>query len=66
MPDISKKTNSQIKKLFDKYTYDYEFNRKNLEDLLNIKKSRASEIIAILVDKSLIEQSNPMKYKFKK
>ena len=38
----------------------------NLKTLLQIKKSRASEIIALLLDYNLIESSNPTKYKFKK
>ena len=50
----------------DKYTYNYEFKREDIEELFNIKKSRASEIIAMLLDNNLIEQASPTKYKFKK
>ena len=38
----------------------------NVEEIFNIKKSRASEIIAMLLDIELIEQAEPTKYKFKK
>ena len=67
LPSHSKKsTYEQVKKLFNKYTYRYEFRREDIEELLDIKKSRASEIIAMLVNNNFIEQSNSAKYKFKK
>ncbi len=67
IPSNSRKsTYDQIQKLFDKYTYNYEFKREDIEELFNIKKSRASEIIAMLLDNNLIEQASPTKYKFKK
>ena len=67
LPSNSKKsTYEQVKKLFNKYTYRYEFRREDIEELLNIKKSRASEIIAMLANNDFIEQSNSTKYKFKK
>ena len=67
LPNNSRKsTYNQIQKLFDKYTYQYEFKREDVETLFNIKKSRASEIVAMLIDSGLIFQSSPTKYKFKK
>ena len=38
----------------------------NKNEIFNVKKSRASEIIALLLDSNLIESSEPTKYKFKK
>ena len=61
-----KSTYNQIYKIFQTFKYNYEFNRDNIEKILQIKKSRASEIIALLLDCNLIEPSNPTKYKFKK
>ena len=63
---LRKNTYDQIQKLFDKYTYKYEFKREDIENIFGIKKSRASEIMSLLLDCGLIEQSNPTKYKFKK
>lgn len=64
--EVSKKTYENIKKLFDKYNYKYDFNRENVEELFNVRKSRASEIINLLLTVDLIEHSEPTKYKFKK
>ncbi len=61
-----KKTYTLIQKLFDIYMYRYEFRRDNIEEIFNVKKSRASEIIALLLNSNLIEESNPTKYKFKR
>lgn len=67
LPGNSRKnTYTQLQKMFDKYKYNYSFNRENVEEIFNIKKSRASEIIAMLLDIELIEQAEPTKYKFKK
>ena len=64
--EVSKKTYENIKKLFDKYNYKYDFNRENVAELFNVRKSRASEIINLLLTVDLIEHSEPTKYKFKK
>lgn len=67
MPDnIKKQTYNKIEILFKKYKYQYDFNREEIEELFNLKKSRASEIIALLLDCDLIESSSPTKYRFKK
>ena len=67
MPNNARKsTYNQVYKIFQTFQYNYEFNRDNIETILQIKKSRASEIIALLLDCNLIESSNPTKYKFKK
>lgn len=64
--NITKNTHNKIQKLFDKYTYQYDFKREDIEEMFNVKKSRASEIIALLLDSDLVESSHPTKYKFKK
>lgn len=68
LPDNLRNTTIiQIKKLFQKYTYNYDFKREDIESLFNVKKSRASEIITLLLEYNLIEPSEqPTKYKFKK
>lgn len=63
---VRKSTYDQIQKLFDKYTYKYDFKREDIEELFNIKKSRASEIISLLLDSGLVESTDPTKYRFKK
>ncbi len=67
LPDrIRKHTFNQIEMLFKKYTYKYDFKREEIEELFNVKKSRASEIIALLFECDLIEPTTPTRYKFKK
>ena len=67
LPDnIRKRTYNQIQDLFNKYSYKYIFKREDVETLFNIKKSRSSEIIALLLDNNLIEIVDTGKYKFKK
>lgn len=65
-PKVTKNTNDKIQKLFYKYMYQYSFKREDVEKIFRVKKSRASEIISLLIDSDLIEPSEPTKYKFKK
>lgn len=64
--NIRKTTYNQVQMLFFKFTYKYGFKREDIEKLFNVKKSRSSEIISMLLDVGLIEQSGPTKYRFKK
>lgn len=64
--NVTKNTHDKIQKLFDKYTYQYDFKRENIEEIFEVKKSRASEILALLIDSDLIEPSQSTTYKFKK
>lgn len=64
--NITKSTYDKIQKLFDKFTYQYDFKWEDIAEIFNVKKSRASEVIALLLDSNLIESSEPTKYKFKK
>lgn len=63
---ISKNTVMQIKKIFETYSFNYNFKREDLEPLLNIKRSRATELINLLLNNGLIETDKPKTYKFKK
>lgn len=64
--NLNKSTQNKIQKLFDKFTYQYEFKWEDVAEIFNVKKSRASEIISLLLDSNLVESSDPTKYKFKK
>lgn len=64
--NVTKNTYDKIQKLFDKYTYEYEFDREDVEELLNLKKTRVFEILTMLLNSDLIEHSYSTKYKFKK
>ena len=64
--NITKSTHDKIQKIFDKFTYQYDFKWEDVSKTLNVKKSRASEIIALLLNSNLIEPSEPTKYRFKK
>ena len=64
--NITKKTYNNIISLFDKYTFLYSFNREDIQNMFEIKKSRASEIIALLLKYNLIEDSESTRYIFKK
>jgi len=67
LPDnIRRGTYSQILKLFERYTYKYEFRREDIEEIFRVKKSRASEILSMLLANDLIMPASPTKYKFKK
>ena len=64
--NISIFTYNSIIKIFRLYTFKYDFKRENVMSALNIKKTKASEIIKILLEVDLIKQSGPAQYKFKK
>ena len=64
--NVTKSTHDKIQKLFDKFSYQYDFKWEDIAEIFKVKKSRASEIIALLLDSNLIESSDPTKYKFKK
>lgn len=63
---VSRTTQDKIQKLFDKFPYQYDFNWEDVAELFKVKKSRASEVIALLLDSKLITSSTPTKYRFKK
>ncbi len=64
--NITKLTHDKILKLFDKFTYQYDFKWEDVSEIFKVKKTRAFEIITLLLDSNLIEKSGTTKYKFKK
>ena len=67
LPDkVSKITYNQIIKVFDEYKFISPFKRDDIEQLLNIKKSRASDILSILLKYNIIESAGATLYRFKK
>lgn len=66
LPSTTRKiTYSNIMMIFEKYGYTQSFTRLDIENLLNVKKSRSFEIIKLMQDNNLIELSETSKYKFK-
>lgn len=63
---VTKSTHDKIQKLFDKFSYQYDFKWEDVAEVFNVKKSRASEVIALMLTSNLIESSGPTKYRFKK
>lgn len=67
LPDkVTKNTYNQIEKVFATFGYSKEFNRDDIERILQVKRSRASDIIAMLYNSGLIVPASPTKYKFEK
>lgn len=64
--NVTKATHDKIQNLFDKFTYQYDFKWEDVSKIFKVKKTRAFEIITLLLDSNLIEPSEPTKYKFKK
>lgn len=55
--NVTKSTYDKIQKLFDKFGYQYDFKWEDVAEIFNVKKSRASEIVALLLNSNLIEPS---------
>lgn len=55
--NVTKSTHDEIQKMFDKFSYQYDFKWEDVAELFNVKKSRASEIVALLLNSNLIESS---------
>ncbi|MDD2391583.1 MAG: ATP-binding protein [Bacilli bacterium] len=55
-----------LENLFDIIGYDRDFSREKVEEIFDVKKSRASDIISKLIDNDLVEYSSESKYRFKK
>lgn len=67
--DFSKKTNVHIQRLFEKFGYEEVFGRSNVMNLLELKSSGASKLLANLLATEIIESVSGYgkgKYKFKK
>lgn len=64
--NIKKNTYNQVLNLFEKFKYQYAFRREDIEEIFQVKKSRASEILSMLMDVDLLEAIESNQYKFKK
>jgi len=63
---VKPKTLGQIRMFFSKYGYDMSFTRENVKEHFKVQKSRASEIISLLLKNNMIEPLVGAKYKFKR
>lgn len=63
---VRAKTLSELKLFFTQFQYDKLFTREDVKGFFNVKNSRASEIIAILLNSNMIENTEGSKYKFKR
>ena len=57
---------NQINKIFDKFGYNQAFNREDIEYVLNVKKTRATDIVRLMLQSDLIETKENQSYQFKK
>lgn len=58
------KTIDQIGQLFNRYRYDYSFNRRNIAELFGISENGASGFIKKCLEKSIIEKEKIDSYRF--
>lgn len=57
---------NNLQELFNNIGYEKEFTRETVEKYFGVKKSRALEIISILIDNNIVEYTPESKYKLKK
>jgi ATP-dependent DNA helicase RecG len=62
--DFRKKTIDKLAQLFDKYRYDYSFNRRNIADLFGITENAASGFIKKCLYHGIIEKEKVDSYRF--
>lgn len=55
-----------LQKLFKSVGFENEFAREKIEEIFSVKRSRASEIITLLMNNNIIENIYESKYRFKK
>ena len=55
-----------VKEIFKNFTYQHEFKRSDIEDILKIGRSRSSEIIRLMLEYDMAEHTSRLKYKLKK
>lgn len=63
---VRAKTLSEMKLFFTQYQYNNMFTREDIKEFFNVKNSRASEIVALLLTNNMIENVEGSKYKFKR
>jgi ATP-dependent DNA helicase RecG len=66
LPKLNEKTYQNILQIFKTFNFDTDFNYENIMLILNIKKTRASNIIKMLLNHNLIKSTKLGYYKFKK
>ena len=57
---------NNLQALFNNVGYEKSFNRETVEKCFGVKKSRALEIISILIDHNIVEYAQESKYRFKR
>lgn len=63
---VRAKTLVELKLFFEKFKYDVLFTREDVKEFFNVKNSRASEILSILLSNNMIENIEGSKYRFKR
>ena len=58
--------NTNIRNIFEKMGYNNMFSREDIKNILNIKDTRATNLISLLLDLDLIVKAEGTKYKFQK
>ena len=58
------KTINQIEKLFNRYRYDYSFNRRNIAEMFGISENGASGFIKKCLKKDIIKKEKIDTYRF--
>ena len=61
---IRNSTINQIKTIFDKVGYVGNFSRDDIKNILNVKDTRATNLISLLLELNLIQKTEGTKYKF--
>ena len=64
--NIRNSTINQIISIFDRTGYNNLFSREDIKKILNIKDTRATNLISLLSDLNLIIKAEGTKYKFQK
>lgn len=62
--EFRKTTLAKLNSLFDRYRYEYSFNRRNIADLFGISENGASIFIKKCIDKEIIRKVKLDEYKF--
>lgn len=63
---VRAKTLVELKLFFEEFKYDGLFTREDVKKFFNVKNSRASEILSILLSNNMIENIEGSKYRFKR
>lgn len=64
--NIRTTTINQIKNIFDEFGYNRVFSREDIKNILNVKDTRATNIISLLLENEFIEKTEGTKYIFVK